>query len=188
MLGLAAAATKFDINKFNSTSLHKPYITSKAQSAQAFFDRDFCRDWEDLDAFPHPDSCKAKLIKELPIFQVSISRRAVFDLLVGRTMGTVMWSGTTFWSMVRLVWRRRKCCVLRRTISWVSRRRLVPTSKQHWDQIFTFFGRYLISNLLLLITLLSLRQYCDEYYVCVGGEPILLTCRDGQHWVKNYFI
>lgn len=24
--------------------------------------------------------------------------------------------------------------------------------------------------------------YCDEYYICINGQPILLQCRPGQHW------
>lgn len=23
---------------------------------------------------------------------------------------------------------------------------------------------------------------CDEYYICIGGNPVLLRCRPGQHW------
>lgn len=24
--------------------------------------------------------------------------------------------------------------------------------------------------------------YCDEYYICINGNPILRTCRPGLHW------
>jgi Chitin binding Peritrophin-A domain len=24
--------------------------------------------------------------------------------------------------------------------------------------------------------------YCDEFYICINGQPILLQCRPGQHW------
>jgi Chitin binding Peritrophin-A domain len=24
--------------------------------------------------------------------------------------------------------------------------------------------------------------YCDEFYICINGQPILLQCRAGQHW------
>lgn len=24
--------------------------------------------------------------------------------------------------------------------------------------------------------------YCDEFYICVNGQPVLLQCRPGQHW------
>lgn len=24
--------------------------------------------------------------------------------------------------------------------------------------------------------------YCDEYYICINGEPRRMECRQGQHW------
>lgn len=24
--------------------------------------------------------------------------------------------------------------------------------------------------------------YCDEYYICINGNPVLFFCREGQHW------
>lgn len=25
-------------------------------------------------------------------------------------------------------------------------------------------------------------EYCDSYYICVNGNPVLTPCRNGLHW------
>lgn len=53
-----AARPKFDAARLNQTLLKKPHFAT----GNPFWDPDFCDDWEELDAFPHPDSCKDYLI------------------------------------------------------------------------------------------------------------------------------
>lgn len=51
-LGLAligfVESRKYDINKFNTTLLRHPHITSAFQSTP-FWDPNFCDDWQDMD-------------------------------------------------------------------------------------------------------------------------------------------
>lgn len=54
-----AASIKFDATKLDTASLVKPILK---ELATPFWDNDFCRDFDDLTAFPHPDSCQEYLI------------------------------------------------------------------------------------------------------------------------------
>lgn len=28
-------------------------------------------------------------------------------------------------------------------------------------------------------------EYCDSYYICIGGQPVLMNCPNGLHWNKD---
>jgi hypothetical protein len=61
LLGLAAA--KLSDNMLNSTTLHKAFSRSQTVNLQPFqWDPNFCDDYDDLEAFPHPGNAKNKMI------------------------------------------------------------------------------------------------------------------------------
>ena len=59
-LGLTTA--KLDAKEINFAGLQKPSFSKSVEKIQPFFDPDFCADFEDMDAFPHPDSCEEYLL------------------------------------------------------------------------------------------------------------------------------
>lgn len=143
--GLEAEA-KLDASKVNVDKFHTPQIRSTSRAAQPFWDPDFCNDWEDLDAFPHPDSCWQYVIcwngelweDECPIGQL-------FD----------PWEGVCDDEDV----------VICLGDEWPETPPDDECPPPGSNEV-----RFLPS------------PYCDEFYICINGQPILLFCRPGQHW------
>lgn len=148
VLGLADAVAKFDVSKLNVSALFKPFI-SHVQRAQTFWDPDFCNDWQDGDAFPHPDSCQEYLI----------------------CWQGELWEGICDPGLLFDPWD-----------AYCDDADNVVCLDDQWpeDNDCPPFGsteiRFLPS------------YYCDEFYICINGEPVLWFCRPGQHWnaVKEF--
>lgn len=56
-----AVTTMIDVSKVDLTALHQPSIKDTALSAQSYVNN-FCVNWQNGDAFPHPDSCESYLM------------------------------------------------------------------------------------------------------------------------------
>lgn len=153
ILGLALSrfvdCRKFDINKLNVTALHKPQVSAAGISRagfQPFWDPDFCDDWQDLDAFPHPDSCAEYLICwQGELWEQECPPGMLFD----------PWGA--FCDDEEYV----VCLDDLPEGPWPDDMCPPPGSNE---------VRFLPS------------LYCDEFYICINGQPVLLQCRPGQHW------
>lgn len=142
-----ASSTKLDRNQFNAMTIHKPLINSTARSAQTFWDPDFCNDYEDLDAFPHPDSCWQYLICWFgELYEDECPHGEMFD----------RWNGYCD-DEANVV------CADDENPNYPDPDEMCPPANS--NEI-----RFLPS------------EYCDEYFICLNGQPVLLYCRPGQHW------
>jgi hypothetical protein len=142
--GLATA--KISLSKFNATALHKLSVTTHLDKAQPFWDPEFCNDFEDLDAFPHPDSCEEYLICwDGELWEMICDDGMLFD-------------------PVDLV------CDDPDYVECLDD----PWPEPDPDNECPPPGS---SEVVFLPSI-----YCDEFYICINGNPILMMCRPGQHW------
>jgi len=154
LLGLALSrfvdCRKFDINKLNVTALHKPQVSATGMSRagfQPFWDPNFCNDWQDLDAFPHPDSCAEYLICwQGELWEQECPPGMLFD----------PWDAF---------------CDYEEYVVCLDD---LPEGPWPDDDLCPPPG----SNEVRFLPSL----YCDEFYICINGQPVLLQCRPGQHW------
>ena len=144
LCGLAAA--KIDPIKFDVTTLHKLNISTHLDQAQPFWDPDFCNDFDDMDAFPHPDSCEEYLI--------------CWD---GELWEQICDEGDLF-DPVDLV------CDDANNVVCVDD----PWPEPDPDNGCPPPGS---SQVVFLPS-----EFCDEFFICINGNPILMMCRPGQHW------
>jgi len=148
LLFVGLASAKIDASKFNSNTLRRPVIRSTSSSARLFWDPNFCLDWNDMDAFPHPDSCAEYLIcwgGEL--LELTCPDDMLFDII------DLVCDHPDFVVCLGDPW--------------------PPTEDPDCPPAGSNEIRFLPSN------------FCDEFYICINGQPVLHFCRPGQHWNEH---
>ena len=139
-----AESRKLDSNKLNGTAVGKP----QSSSIQKYWDPDFCDDYEDMDAFPHPDSCQEYLI-----------------CWGGLLLEQICPEGTLFDPIDAV-------CDPADQVTCIGD--FPPDGNWPDDDLCPPTG----SNEVRFLP----SMYCDEFYICINGQPVLLQCRPGQHW------
>jgi len=138
LLALGLGAARFNSSNFNPATLRRPSVRPFG------WDPDFCNDWQDMDAFPHPDSCKEYLICwDGELWEQTCDPGMLFD----------RWDGVCDWA------------------------EFVDCDDDPVDLPDDECPPPGSSEVRFLPS-----EYCDEFYICINGQPILLFCRPGQHW------
>lgn len=145
IIGLTSSK-KIERQKFNATTIHKPFIKNTVEPAQSFWDNDFCNDWDDLDAFPNPDNCYQYLI----------------------CWGGVLYEDECVFGELFDPW--EGFCRDENLVTCLDAWPDYPEPDELCPPPDSTEIRFLPS------------EYCDEYYICLNGQPVLLYCRPGQHW------
>lgn len=145
LIGLTAA--KIDVNKLNKTALHRPIFDKKFANAAQVFADDFCDNYEDGDAWPHPDSCQQ------------------FFMCWGGDLLELICDDGDLFDPVDLV---------------CDDADYVDCLDEPWPPGPDPDPECPPPGSTEIVFLPSI--YCDEFYICINGQPILLQCRPGQHW------
>lgn len=135
LLSLAVGA-KLNVSVIDKAALRKPQLSASFNG----WDPDFCNDHQDMDTFPHPDSCKEYFMCwQGELWELECDEGMLFD----------RWDGVCDYA------------------------EFVDCFDDECPPLGSNEVRFLPS------------EFCEEFYICINGQPILLFCRPGQHWNKQ---